>query len=128
METATASAATTRPNQRLRIGCPPPLSVSPRTKAGHEVAHDFLKHGRIQPVANELALALRRDQIRRFQDPQVMRHRRKSDEKLLGDFPGSAILLAQELEDLAPRRVGEGARERVIHGGRYLYKYLNIVK
>src|SRR5262245_64170256 len=56
IEMATASAAITRPNQRLRI------FLSPET--GHEVPHDFLKDGGIQPIADELPLALGRDQVR----------------------------------------------------------------
>src|SRR6266849_1030673 len=108
METATATAATTRPNQRLRI------LVSP--EAGHEIPHDFLKDGGIEPIPDELAFSLRGDEIGFLEHAEVMRHRRERHRELLGDLTRGSILLGQQLEDLAPRRVGEGAEERVIHG------------
>src|SRR5438552_10424229 len=125
IDIATASAAITRPNQRLRIAFSPVFS---RAEAGHEVAHDFLKHSRVEPVADELSLALRGDQICRFEHPEVVRDRRKRDRELFGDLARGAILFGQQLKDLAPGWIGEGAKQRVIHWGRHLYNYLNIVK
>src|SRR4051812_9878664 len=101
-----AMAAITRPNQRLRICCP---SLSPATKAGHEVPYHLLEDGRVQPVADELPLALRRHEVRRLEDAQVVRHRRERDRELLGDLAGGEILLSQELEDLPSGWVGQGA-------------------
>src|SRR4051812_6793468 len=98
-----AMAAITRPNQRLRISCP---SVLPATKAGHEVPHYLLEDRRVQPVADELPLALARHEVRRLEDAQVVRHRRERDRELLGDLAGGEILLGQELEDLPSRRIG----------------------
>src|SRR5213592_499682 len=79
-ETAAASAATTRPNQRLRI------LVSLPAETGHEVPHDFLKDSGIQPVPDELALALGGDEVRRLEHPQVVRHGRERDGELLGEL------------------------------------------
>src|SRR6266513_5021937 len=110
MDTATATAAITRPNQRLR------MLVSLPAEAGHEVAHDLLKDRRIEPVADELPLALGGDEVRRLQDAEVVRHRRERDRKLLGDLAGSPVPLGQQLEDLAPRRIGEGSEQRIVHG------------
>src|SRR5712664_36531 len=108
METPTATAAITRPNQRLRIVFSP--------ESGHEIPHDFLKDGGIEPIPDELAFALRGDEIRRFEHAEVVRHRREGNRELLGDLARRSILLCEQLEDLAPRRVGEGSEERVIHG------------
>src|SRR2546430_14806877 len=47
---ATAKAAITRPNQRLR------MLFSFPAEAGHEVPHDFLKHGGIEPIPDELEI------------------------------------------------------------------------
>src|SRR5687768_17537271 len=110
-EIARATTAITRPNQRLRMRFP--LSVP--AEAGHEVAQDFLKYGRVQPVADELPFALRGHQVRRLEHAEVMRHRRKGDGELLGDLPRGAILLGEELEDPAAGRIGEGTEQRVIH-------------
>src|SRR2546425_2891717 len=118
METPTATAAITRPNQRLRIVFSP--------ESGHEIPHDFLKDGGIEPIPDELAFALGGDEVRRLEHAEVVRHRRERDRELLGDLAGSAILLGQQLEDLAPRWVCEGSEQRIVHVARYLYNYLNI--
>src|SRR6266508_2607668 len=107
METATASAAMTRPNQRLRIGCSP--------ETGHEVPDDFLKYGGIQPIPDELAFALRGDEVCRLEHAEVVRHRRERDGELLGDLARRAILLGQQLEDLAARRIRQRSKQGVIH-------------
>src|SRR6266566_6489994 len=108
METATATAAITRPNQRLRIVCSP--------KAGHEVAHDLLKDGRVQPVADELPFALGGDEVGRLEHAEMVRHRRERDRELLRDLARGKILGGQQLEDLATRRVGQSAKQRIVHG------------
>src|SRR3989442_14054785 len=101
METPTATAAITRPNQRLRIVFSP--------ESGNEVPHDFMKDGGIEAMPDELAFALGGDEVRRPEHAEVVRHRRERHRELLGVLPGSAILRGQQLEDLAPRRVGEGS-------------------
>src|SRR6266566_109834 len=108
METATATAAITRPNQRLRIVCSP--------KAGHEVAHDLLKDGRVQPVADELPFALGGDEVGRLEHAEMVRHRRERDRELLRDLARGEILGGEQLEDLATSRVGQSAKQRIIHG------------
>src|SRR6267142_767313 len=120
METAAATAAITRPNQRLR------MLFSFPAEAGHEVPHDFLKHGGIEPIPDELPFPLSGDEVRRLEHAEVVRHRCERDRELLGDFPGRPILLGQQLEDLAPRRVSEGSEQRVVHGPRHSYNYLNM--
>src|SRR2546430_6113338 len=75
METATATAAVTRPTQRLR------MLFSFPAEAGHEVPHDFLKHGGIEPIPDELAFALGGDEVRRLQDAKVVRHRCERDRR-----------------------------------------------
>src|SRR6266480_4628552 len=110
METATATAAITRPNQRLR------MLLSFPTKAGHEVAHDLLKDGRVQPVADELPFALGGDEVGRLEHAEMVRHRRERDRELLRDLARGEILGGQQLEDLATRRVGQSAKQRIIHG------------
>src|SRR5512145_1701053 len=103
IEMATASAAITRPNQRLRIFLSP--------EASHEVPHDFLEHGGIQPIPDELSLALGRDQVRRLEHTQVVRDGGKRHRELLGDLARCAILFREELEDLAPSRIGQSAEQ-----------------
>src|SRR5882672_1866184 len=120
METAAATAAITRPNQRLR------MLFSFPAEAGHEVPHDFLKHGGIEPIPDELPFPLSGDEVRRLEHAEVVRHRCERDRELLGDFPGRPILLGQQLEDLAPRWVSEGSEQRVVHGPRHSYNYLNM--
>src|SRR5258705_12045063 len=110
MDTATATAATTSQNQRLRT------LVSLPAEAGHEVPHDFLKDRGIQPIPDELALALGGDEVRRLEHAQVVRHGRERDRELLGDLPRRPILLGQQLEDLAPRGIAEGSEQRIVHG------------
>src|SRR5262244_2902467 len=117
-----ASAAITSPNQRLR------MLLSFPAEAGHEVAHDLLEYGRVEPVADVLPLPLRGDEVGRLEHAEVMRHRRKGHRELLGDLARCPILLGQELEDLAARRVGQGTEQGVVHWHRHLYNCLNIVK
>src|SRR2546422_988480 len=107
---ATAKAAITRPNQRLR------MLVSPPRETGHEKPHDFLKPGRIEQITDELDFALRGDEIRSLYAADEVRHRLERNRELLGDLARRSILLGQQLEDLAPGRVGEGSEQRVIHG------------
>src|SRR2546422_11212599 len=66
---ATANAAITRPNQRLR------MLVSPPPETGHEKPHDFLKHGGIKPKPDELAFPLLGDGIPPLGTPEGGRHR-----------------------------------------------------
>src|SRR6266540_2399005 len=106
---ATATAAITRPNQRLR------MLLSFPTKAGHEVAHDLLKDGRVQPVADELPFALGGDEVGRLEHAEVVRHRRERDRELLRDLARGEILGGQQLEDLATSRVGQSAKQRILH-------------
>ena len=76
--------AITRPNQRLRI-------VLLR-EASHEVPHHFLEDRGIEPIADELSLTLRGNQIGAFENAEVVRDRRERDRESLGDLTGSAIL------------------------------------
>src|SRR2546423_14350576 len=118
---ARASAAITRPNQRLRM-------VLSSAEAGHEVADDLLKHGRVQPIPDELAFTLGGNEVRTLQHAEVVRYRRERDRELLGDLAGGEIPLGQELEDLPSRRIGQGAEQCVVHWHRHLYHCLNNFK
>src|SRR5213075_2070402 len=117
-DTPAANAAITMPNQRLRIALSP--------EASHEVAHDLLKHGRIQPVADELPLTLGGHEVRRLEHPQVVRDRGESHRELLRDLASRPVFLGQQLENATPRGVGQRPKQGVIHWARYLYNRLNM--
>src|SRR5438552_18602941 len=71
IDIATASAAITRPNQRLRMRFSP--------KARHEIPHDFLKAGRMQPIPVEPPFALGGVPVARLEHAAVVRPRRTGD-------------------------------------------------
>src|SRR2546421_512916 len=108
----TRTCAITRPNQRLRI-------VLLR-EASHEVAHNFLENRGVQAVADELSLTLRGHEVGTFEYAEVVRDRCKRNRESLGDFTGGAVLFGQQLEDFAPRRISESAKQGVFHGQTFI--------
>ena len=74
-----------------------------------------------------LTFPLRGDQAGRPQDAEVMRHGRERYGEALRDLARRPVPLGEQFEDAAPGRIGEGAKQAIVHAT-YLDSCLNIVK
>src|SRR5687767_16034537 len=109
-ENATA-AATKNIGSHLRIG--PPSRLGPV----EEMFDDFVEHRRVELVANVLSVALRKDEVAVAEDTEVPRHRGPRGREAIRDLARGTRPGTQQLQYLAPRRVGERAEDIVHWGG-----------
>ena len=78
-----------------------------------QVLDEVLEHRRVQLVMDRLPFAFGDNQAAGTQDGQMPRDRRPARVELGGDFTGRARAVAEEIEDVAARLVGEGAIDGV---------------
>src|SRR5579859_2294196 len=102
-----ARIANPNPSQRLRIGA--------SREGFRAVADEFLKDGRVEAIADVLALALGGHEPRALEHSEMVRHRREGDREFLGQLTRRAITTREALEDAATGRVGQRAKERIPH-------------
>src|SRR3954464_8519805 len=76
---------------------------------GVEVFDDFLEDAHVELIDDLLADAGGGDELRLAQDGEVPRHGRPGGIEVLGDLARGPRPIAQEPQDIAAGRVGEGA-------------------
>src|SRR5262245_37165299 len=85
------------------------LTPSTRVQPGVEVFDDFLEDAHVELIDDLLADARGSDELRLAQDGEVPRHGGPGGIEVLGDLARGPRPVAQQPQDIAARRIGEGA-------------------